>query len=126
PDRFCRPERQPPPSATRPFSSRSLQPRQRLRTVANATVIETAQVTTSDAWTPDYFGSSQSTVYYAFAIVSAFYLFLVISMTLIYCIDKSDFRRQAPRAAQRDERAGTVSRADVVRYSRISLALLSV
>ncbi|XP_049524126.1 LOW QUALITY PROTEIN: sodium-dependent glucose transporter 1A-like [Dermacentor silvarum] len=64
-------------------------------------------------------GSGQSTVYYAFAIVSAFYLFLVISMTLLYCTDNSDFRRRPARGQNGNE-------VKDVRYSRISLALLSV
>ncbi|XP_037522519.1 sodium-dependent glucose transporter 1A [Rhipicephalus sanguineus] len=94
----------------------------------SATGNDTSKVSTSDAETPDYYGSGQSTVYYAFAIVSAFYLFLVISMTLMYCIDKSDFRRQAARGAKSDGN-GAVRNGKPegdVRYSRISLALLSV
>ncbi|XP_050032898.2 sodium-dependent glucose transporter 1A-like [Dermacentor andersoni] len=70
-------------------------------------------------------GSGESTVYYAFAIVSAFYLFLVLSMALLYCVDNSDFRRRPARGLDGSEAKGSEKREDV-RYSRISLALLSV
>nr|XP_037286191.1 sodium-dependent glucose transporter 1-like [Rhipicephalus microplus] len=69
----------------------------------NATFNESFRVATSDAETTDYYNSYEgTTVYYAFGIASAFYLFLVLSMTSTYCIDKSDFKRKAMRGAQRD------------------------
>ncbi|XP_075741780.1 sodium-dependent glucose transporter 1A [Rhipicephalus microplus] len=96
----------------------------------NATFNESFRVATSDAETTDYYNSYEgTTVYYAFGIASAFYLFLVLSMTSTYCIDKSDFKRKAMRGAQRDVNGADRNEkpeGNVVRYSRISLALLSV
>ncbi|KAL3214561.1 hypothetical protein MRX96_034836 [Rhipicephalus microplus] len=95
----------------------------------NATLNEFFRVATFDAETPNYDSYEGTTVYYAFEIVSTFYLFLVLSMTLTYCIDKSDFKRKAMRGAQRDVNGADQNgkpEANVVRYSWISLALLSV
>ncbi|XP_075725278.1 sodium-dependent glucose transporter 1-like isoform X2 [Rhipicephalus microplus] len=95
----------------------------------NATFNKSFQGATFDVETPNYDSYEGTTVYYAFGIVSAFYLFLVLSMTLTYCIDKSDFKRKAMRGAQRDVNGADRNEkpeANVVRYSRISLALLSV
>ncbi|XP_077489322.1 sodium-dependent glucose transporter 1A-like [Amblyomma americanum] len=70
-------------------------------------------------------GLATSRVYYAFGIVSAFYLFIAFLMTVLYCVDNADFRQSENKGA--GERSGSAKeKLKDVRFSRISLALLSV
>ncbi|KAL3184152.1 hypothetical protein MRX96_032439 [Rhipicephalus microplus] len=65
-------------------------------------------------------GLRKSKVHYAFAIVSAFNVLLVVSMIVLYFVDRSDFKPEDPTG-----NTGATSRpSNDVRFTRIVLALL--
>lgn len=70
-------------------------------------------------------GSGKSQVHYAFAIACALNALLVISMLMLYFVDRTDFKPQDP-VNNAGETEATIERpANDVRFSRVMLALLS-
>ncbi|XP_077549782.1 sodium-dependent glucose transporter 1A-like isoform X2 [Haemaphysalis longicornis] len=66
---------------------------------------------------PEY---GTTTVHYAFGMVSAFHLILVVSMLVLYFIDKADFK-----PGKSNDEAGSDKKVEDVRFTRIVVALLS-
>ncbi|XP_077549778.1 sodium-dependent glucose transporter 1B-like isoform X2 [Haemaphysalis longicornis] len=66
--------------------------------------------------TPEH---APSTIHYAFGIVSAFHLILVVSMLVLYFIDKADFKPD-----KSNDQAGATKKVEDVRFTRIVLGLL--
>ncbi|XP_037522523.1 sodium-dependent glucose transporter 1C isoform X2 [Rhipicephalus sanguineus] len=67
-------------------------------------------------------GSGKSQVHYAFAIASALNVLLVISMVVLYFVDRSDFKPEDPTS----NTSATDRSANDVRFTRIMLTFLCV